>query len=79
MSIPSLLVYQAVTNSKVPIWSNICERFFEGVTRKKLFTHTQNAVQSENFCSNREFLVCLKYMVLELSEKMAPKGLKTID
>ena len=49
MSIPSLLVYQAVTDSKVPIWNNICERFFEGVTTKKLFSHTLNAVQSDNF------------------------------
>ena len=37
MSIPSLLVYQAASDTKVPIWTNICERFMEGITNKDLF------------------------------------------
>ena len=50
-----------------------------GVTSKKLFTHTQNAVQTDNFTSNKDFLQCLKFVVLELSGKCAPASLKTID
>ena len=38
-----------------------------------------NAVHCDNFNKNREFLRCLKYVVLELSEKSAPSGVKPSD
>lgn len=79
MTIPSLLVYQAVSLNKVKVWKNICERFMKGITEKNLFIHTKNAVECDNFCSNKDFLHCLKHIVLELSEKTAPTNVKSID
>ena len=70
MSIPSLLVYQATSASKhVPLWSSICERFMEGITKKDLFVHTKAALDS--FKANKNFLHCLKHTVLELSDNSA--------
>ena len=79
MTIPSLLVYQAVSKNKIPIWAKLCERFMQGITDKNLFMHTRNAIECDNFCSNKDFLACLKPTVLELSEKTAPANVKPID
>ena len=79
MTIPSLLVYQAVSKSKIPIWSKLCERFMKGITDKNLFIHTRNAIENDNFCSNKDFLTCLRHIVLELSDKSRPANIKPID